>query len=37
MTRMDYLSPLHNELVFSLATEALLDVEIRPAPSGSAC
>ncbi len=27
---MDYLSPLHNELVFSLATEALLDVEIPP-------
>jgi NADH-quinone oxidoreductase subunit D len=26
VTRMDYLSPLHNELVFSLATEALLDV-----------
>jgi len=25
VTRMDYLSPLHNELVFSLATEALLD------------
>ena len=25
-TRMDYLSPLHNELVFSLATEALLGV-----------
>jgi NADH-quinone oxidoreductase subunit D len=30
VTRMDYLSPLHNELVFSLATEALLDVEIPP-------
>ena len=29
-TRMDYLSPLHNELVFSLATEALLDVELPP-------
>ena len=28
VTRMDYLSPLHNELVFSLATEALLGVEI---------
>ena len=27
---MDYLSPLHNELVFSLATEALLDVELPP-------
>ena len=27
---MDYLSPLHNELVFSLATEALLDVEMPP-------
>jgi NADH-quinone oxidoreductase subunit D len=25
---MDYLSPLHNELVFSLATEALLGVEL---------
>ena len=29
-TRMDYLSPLHNELVFSLATEALLGVEMPP-------
>jgi NADH-quinone oxidoreductase subunit D len=28
VTRMDYLSPLHNELVFSLATEALLGVEL---------
>ena len=28
VTRMDYLSPLHNELAFSLATEALLGVEI---------
>ncbi|MEI6700956.1 MAG: NADH-quinone oxidoreductase subunit D [Actinomycetota bacterium] len=28
VTRMDYLAPLHNELVFSLATEALLHVEI---------
>ena len=30
VTRMDYLSPLHNELVFSLAVEALLDVELPP-------
>jgi NADH-quinone oxidoreductase subunit D len=30
VTRMDYLAPLHNELVFSLATESLLDVEIPP-------
>jgi NADH-quinone oxidoreductase subunit D len=30
VTRMDYLSPLSNELVFSLATEALLDVEVPP-------
>jgi NADH-quinone oxidoreductase subunit D len=30
VTRMDYLSPLHNELVFALATEALLDVELPP-------
>ncbi len=30
VTRMDYLAPLHNELVFSLATEALLDVEVPP-------
>jgi NADH-quinone oxidoreductase subunit D len=30
VTRMDYLSPLHNELVFSMATEALLDVELPP-------
>ena len=29
-TRMDYLSPLHNELVFSLATEALLGIELPP-------
>jgi NADH-quinone oxidoreductase subunit D len=29
-TRMDYLSPLHNELVFSLATEALLGVDLPP-------
>jgi NADH-quinone oxidoreductase subunit D len=28
VTRMDYLSPLNNELVFSLATEALLGVEL---------
>jgi NADH-quinone oxidoreductase subunit D len=28
VTRMDYLSPLHNELVFSLATEELLGVEL---------
>jgi NADH-quinone oxidoreductase subunit D len=30
VTRMDYLSPFHNELCFSLATEALLGVEIPP-------
>ena len=30
VTRMDYLSPLHNELVFSLATEELLGVELPP-------
>ncbi|NNF55935.1 MAG: NADH-quinone oxidoreductase subunit D [Acidimicrobiales bacterium] len=30
VTRMDYASPLFNELVFSLATEQLLDVEIPP-------
>ncbi len=30
VTRMDYLAPLHNELVFSMATEALLDVEVPP-------
>jgi NADH-quinone oxidoreductase subunit D len=29
-TRMDYLSPLANELVFSMATEALLGVEVPP-------
>jgi NADH-quinone oxidoreductase subunit D len=29
-TRMDYLSPLHNELVFCLATERLLDIEVPP-------
>jgi len=30
VTRMDYLSPLNNELVFSLATEKLLGIEIPP-------
>ncbi|MGH9030461.1 MAG: NADH-quinone oxidoreductase subunit D, partial [Acidimicrobiales bacterium] len=30
VTRMDYLSPLTNELVFSLATEALLGIEVPP-------
>jgi NADH-quinone oxidoreductase subunit D len=30
VTRMDYLSPLNNELVFCLATEALLDIELPP-------
>jgi NADH-quinone oxidoreductase subunit D len=30
VTRMDYLSPLHNELVFSMATEELLGVSIPP-------
>ncbi len=30
VTRMDYLSPLHNELVFSLAVEELLGMEIPP-------
>ncbi len=28
VTRMDYLSPLHNELVFSMATEILLGIEL---------
>jgi NADH-quinone oxidoreductase subunit D len=30
VTRMDYLSPFHNELAFSLAVEQLLGVEIPP-------
>jgi len=30
VTRMDYLSPLNNELVFSMATEALLGLELPP-------
>ena len=30
VTRMDYLSPLTNELVFSMATEQLLGVELPP-------
>ncbi|MEE9581351.1 MAG: NADH-quinone oxidoreductase subunit D, partial [Acidimicrobiia bacterium] len=30
VTRMDYLSPLHNELCFSLAVEKLLQVEVPP-------
>jgi NADH-quinone oxidoreductase subunit D len=30
VTRMDYLAPLHNELVYALAVEKLLAVEIPP-------
>ncbi|HLI14489.1 MAG TPA: NADH-quinone oxidoreductase subunit D [Acidimicrobiales bacterium] len=30
VTRMDYLSPLFNELVYALAVERLLDVEVPP-------
>jgi NADH-quinone oxidoreductase subunit D len=30
VTRMDYLSPLNNELVFSMATEELLGIELPP-------
>jgi NADH-quinone oxidoreductase subunit D len=30
VTRMDYAAPLSNELVFSLATERLLDIEVPP-------
>ncbi len=30
VTRMDYLAPLHNELVFSLAVEKLLGIEMPP-------
>ncbi len=30
VTRMDYLAPLHNELVFSLAVERLLGIEMPP-------
>ena len=30
VTRMDYLAPLFNELAFSLAVEALLEVELPP-------
>ncbi len=30
VTRMDYLSPFHNELGFSLAAEKLLEVEVPP-------
>jgi NADH-quinone oxidoreductase subunit D len=30
VTRMDYLSPLYNELVFSLAVEKLLGIELPP-------
>ncbi|HTZ09143.1 MAG TPA: NADH-quinone oxidoreductase subunit D [Acidimicrobiales bacterium] len=30
VTRMDYLSPLNNELVFALATEQLLGIELPP-------
>jgi NADH-quinone oxidoreductase subunit D len=34
VTRMDYASPLHNELVFSLATETLLGIEGDVPPRG---
>ena len=30
VTRMDYASPLFNELVFALATETLLGIEVPP-------
>ncbi len=30
VTRMDYISPFHNELVFALATEKLLGIEVPP-------
>jgi NADH-quinone oxidoreductase subunit D len=30
VTRMDYLAPLFNELVYSMATEQLLEVEVPP-------
>src|SRR5262249_55114843 len=30
VTRMDYAAPLTNELVFSMATERLLDIEVPP-------
>ncbi|MFQ5522939.1 MAG: NADH dehydrogenase (quinone) subunit D [Acidimicrobiia bacterium] len=30
VTRMDYLAPLHEELVYSLAVERLLDLEVPP-------
>jgi NADH-quinone oxidoreductase subunit D len=30
VTRMDYASPLFNELVFALATEALLEIDVPP-------
>jgi NADH-quinone oxidoreductase subunit D len=30
VTRMDYVSPMFNELVFALATEKLLEVEVPP-------
>ena len=39
VTRMDYASPLNNELVFSMATEKLLgiDGDIPSGRSGCAC
>ena len=38
VTRMDYASPLSNELVFALAVERLLDIEVPDrARPGSAC
>ena len=35
VTRMDYASPLHNELVFSLATEKLLGIDEDIPPRGA--
>ncbi len=37
VTRMDYLAPLSNELVYSLAVERLLDVEVPRVRHGFAC
>ena len=37
VTRMDYASPIANELVFSMAVERLLDIEVPTARCGPAC
>ena len=37
VTRMDYLSPFHNELAYCLSVERLLGIEARLGPGTCAC